>query len=348
MTTTAAQTLKIDYVKTIGIVNNAPVGRGFANPIDLALHADGRIFVLNRGAPVFTRVGVTTMDDDYLYEFASHGDGEGQLRLAAGITLSNDGSQVYVTDEYNHRVSVFNADFDNDKDTANSTFIKAFGAKGSGPGEFDGPTGIVADADDNLYITDQNNHRVQKITPEGRHLLSFGSEGNGDGEFNMPWGISLAPDGSVFVADWRNDRIQQFSADGEFIAKYGESGDGDGQFSRPSGVAIDADGNIYVTDWGNERVQALTADGSHVRTLRGEATLSKWALDFLAANPDEVETRKISNLTPELPPHLDTPHLISSQIEPYFWGPSSVNFDADGRMFITESSRHRIQVYQLG
>ena len=340
MTTSAAKTLKLEYVKTIGIVNNAPLGRGFANPVDLAVHADGRIFVLNRGAPVLTRVGVVTMDDDYLYEFSSHGDGEGQLRLAAGIALSNDGSSVYVSDEYNHRISTFDAD--------SGDFVRAWGTLGSEPGELNGPSGIAVDAEDNLYITDQNNHRVQKLTPDGRHLLSFGSEGSGDGEMNMPWGICVAPDGSVFVADWRNDRIQQFSADGEFIAKFGESGDGDGQFTRPAGVAVDSDGNIYVTDWGNERVQVLAGDGSHLMTLLGEATLSKWAYDFLAANPDEVETRKISNLTPELPPHLNTRHLISSQIEPYFWGPASVNFDNDGRMFVTESSRHRIQIYQLG
>ena len=344
MTTSAAQTLKLEYVKTIGIVNNAPVGRGFANPVDLAVRADGRIFVLNRGAPVFTRIGVINWDEDYLYEFSSHGDGEGQLRLAAGLALSNDGSKVYVSDEYNHRISTFDSD--------SGDFVKAWGSLGSEPGELNGPTGIAVDAEDNLYITDQNNHRVQKLTPEGRHLLTFGSEGgsagSGDGELNMPWGICVAPDSSVFVADWRNDRIQQFSAEGEFIATFGESGDGDGQFTRPAGVAVDADGNIYVADWGNERVQVLAGDGSHLMTLRGEATLSKWAYDFLAANPDEVETRKISDLIPELPPHFNTPHLISSQIEPYFWGPASVNFDNEGRMFVTESSRHRIQVYQLG
>ena len=132
---------------------------------------DGRIFVLNRGAPVFTRIGVINMDEDYLYEFSSHGDGEGQLRLAAGIALSNDGSQVYVTDEYNHRVSIFDSD--------SGDFVRAWGTHGSDAGEFDGPSGIAVDADDNLYITDQNNHRVQKVTPDGRHLLTFGSAGSG-------------------------------------------------------------------------------------------------------------------------------------------------------------------------
>ena len=340
MTTSAAKTLNINYIKTIGIVNNAPVGRGFANPIDIAKRPDGRIFVLNRGAPVFTRIGVVSMDDEYLYEFSSHGDGEGQLRLAAGIALSNDGSSVFVTDEYNHRISIFNSD--------SGDFVKAWGTFGSEPGDFNGPSGIAVDADDNLYITDQNNHRVQKLTPDGAHILSWGEHGNGNGEMNMPWGICVAPDGDIFIADWRNDRIQQFTADGEFIACYGESGDGDGQFSRPADVVVDADGNIYIADWGNERVQALAADGSHIITLRGEATLSKWARDFLAANPDEVETRKISDLTPSLPPHFNTPHLISSQTEPYFWGPASVNIDAENRLFVTESSRHRIQIYQIG
>ncbi len=336
MTSTITDTLTLQYLKTIGIVNNAPVGRGFANPVDLAAHPDGRIFVLNRGAPVFTRIGVVNMDEDYLFEFSAHGDDEGKLRLAAGIALN--AGEVYVTDEFHHRVSVFS-----DEDGG---FLRAWGAHGSAVGELDGPSGIAVDADGDLYIADQNNHRIQKFSADGRYLLGWGGFGKGDGELNMPWGVCVAPDGSVYVADWRNDRIQQFSADGEFIAKFGEPGDADGQFSRPAGVTVDTDGNIYVADWGNERVQVLAADGSHLLTLRGEATLSKWANDFLAANPDEVETRAMSDLTPELPPHLNTPHLISSQIEPYFWGPASVNLDGDGRLFVTESSRHRIQVYE--
>jgi DNA-binding beta-propeller fold protein YncE len=337
-TRSATRTLKLEYLKTIGIVNNAPVGRGFANPVDLAASSDGRIYVLNRGAPSFARVGVCNLDEDYLYEFGSHGDGDGQFRLATGIALDSQ-VRVYVTDEFHHRISVFDAD---------GKFLSKWGEYGGGDGQMDGPSGIDIDAQDNVYVVDQNNHRVQKFTTEGRFLGKWGEFGSGDGNLNMPWGVDAASDGFIYVADWRNDRIQKFTSDGQFVARFGRPGTGDGQLHRPSSVDVDPEGNIYVADWGNERVQVLAADGSPLLNLCGQATLSKWAKDFLAANPDEASTRDISNLIPELPPHLNTPYLISSQIEPYFWGPASVNLDSQGRMYVTETSRHRIQVYQKG
>jgi hypothetical protein len=49
---------------------------------------------------------------------------------------------------------------------------------------------------------------------------------------------------------------------------------------------------------------------------------------------------------PELPAHLNTPYHVSSQTEPYFWGPVSVSLDREGRLYVTETNRHRFQVYQ--
>ena len=109
---------------------------------------------------------------------------------------------------------------------------------------------------------------------------------------------------------------------------------------------MDAEGYIYVADWGNERVQLLAPDGAFLQSLRGEATVSKWAQEFLDVNPDESTTRDQSNLVPDLPSHFNTPYLVSTQTEPYFWGPASVTLDVDGRLYVTESSRHRVQVYQ--
>ena len=249
------QGVSMTYVKTIGIVNNGDNGRGFANPHAVALTGDGRIFVLNRCDPARAaaiRVGICTLDDEYLGEFGNgFGTGDGQFGLPVAMTFDSR-ERLYVTDEYLHRVSIFDS---------SGAFVSKWGVMGSGDGEMNGPAGIAIDADDNVYIADQNNHRIQKFTADGQYLAQWGEKGSGNGQFNMPWGLCAA-DGHVYVADWRNDRIQKFTSDGMFVTSFGSSGDGDGQFSRPSGVAVDADGNIYVADWGNERVQVLGADGA--------------------------------------------------------------------------------------
>jgi hypothetical protein len=111
-------------------------------------------------------------------------------------------------------------------------------------------------------------------------------------------------------------------------------------------VAVDPDGYLYIADWGNERLQVLGPDGSFQANLKGQATLSKWAEEFINVNPDEKETRAMANLIPHLPSHLKTPHHISSQTESYFWGPVSVKLDHAGRLYVVEANRHRVQVYQ--
>ena len=336
MTTTKKPSL--EYIRTFGGISGQPFGRGFADPVDLAFTKDGRILVLNRGPMVLglTRVGVYNWDEDFLYEFSSHGDSDGQLTLPTSIALDSR-ERVYVADEYNHRVSVFDL---------SGRFLGKWGEHGSGDGQMDGPAGLAFDAEDNVYLVDQHNHRVQRFTPEGRYLTSFGGFGNGEGQLNMPWGVALDPEGNVWVADWRNDRVQKFDPEGKFLTSYGESGDGEGQLSRPSSVAVDSEGYVYVADRGNERVQMLGPDGGHLVTLRGQATLSKWSKEFLEANPDEAEPRAASNLTPDLPPQFDTPSMVSWQTEALFWGPTSVNLDTEGRLFVTEVSRHRLQIYR--
>ncbi len=126
----------------------------------------------------------------------------------------------------------------------------------------------------------------------------------------------------------------------------GSSGDGEENLSRPSGVSVDSSGDVYVADWGNERIQVFGPNGEFKYTLRGEATLSQWAIDFFDSNPDEMEQRETSDLEPELPDHLATPYHISSQVEPFFWGPVSVHVDSEDKLYVVESNRHRIQVYE--
>ena len=150
----------------------------------------------------------------------------------------------------------------------------------------------------------------------------------------------------MYVADWGNNRIQKFSADGDFLTSYGTPGQGNGEFYRPSGVTVDGDGYIYIADWGNNRVQVLDPEGEFVINLRGEATLSAWAKEFMLANKEESNARNKANLEPEIHFFEDTSYEESSHIEKYFWAPISVKLDDAGKLYVIDSNRHRIQVYE--
>jgi len=334
--------VNIEYLKTIGYLNNGDNGRGFSNPSDLVVASDGRIFVLNRCDPERSkaiRVGVCNIDEDYLYEFGDgFGDGDTQFGLPVSIALDNSG-RLHITDEYFHRVTVFNYD---------GEFLDKWGVYGNNEGQFNGPSGIVFDSEDNVYIVDQNNHRVQKFTSGGRYILEWGGFGREHGQFNMPWGVDVDVDNNVYIADWRNDRIQKFASDGKFIAAFGSFPKDEVKFSRPSGVAVDDEGYIYVADWGNEAVQVLNPDGRFICKMRGQATLSKWAEDFFDSNLDEKIERDRSNLMPTEALDLTIdPYRVSSLTESYFWGPRSVTIDSNHKLYVTESNRHRFQVYQI-
>ena len=328
----------LTYDRTIGIV--AMEGRGFSNPVDIAFSSDDRIYVVSRTnslQPYGIRIGICDFESNYYGDFGSYGSDPGQFVWPSSVAFDSD-DNLYLVDEHNHRITVFDTE---------GGYIRHWGEHGSRDGQMDGPSGIAIEASGAVLVSDAYNGRVQRFTKDGEFVASFGSPGDGPGEFNMPWGVTLDGEGNIYVADWRNDRIQKFSPDnGEFIAAFGESGDGDGQFHRPSSVAVDDEGLIYITDWGNERVQVLGPDGEFLENLRGQATLSKWAMDFYAANSDEWEARQKANIMVTPGPDLETEHQVSARVEPYFWGPISVKFDRQGRLYVTESNRHRIQVYE--
>ena len=334
--TADSATFSLRYGLTLGLT--AMEGRGFSNPVDLAISSDDRIYVLSRTNPLQPegiRVGILNLDSEYFGDFGSYGSGDGQFVWPTALAFDSE-DRLYLADEHNQCITVF------DK---SGSYLSKWGVEGTADGELNGPSGLAFDADDNLYVVDHLNHRVQKFTAGGDWVLSWGLEGQEDGEFNLPWGITVGPDGNVYVADWHNDRIQKLSPEGRFLASFGETGDGDGQLNRPASVAVDPEGRIYVADWGNERVQVLGPDGGFIQSIRGEATLSKWAEEFMEANRAEAAARAASDLRPRLADDVDTPYEESARIEHYFWGPVSVKLDREGRLYVTETNRHRVQVY---
>mgnify|MGYP001008661216 CR=1 FL=1 len=77
-----------------------------------------------------------------------------------------------------------------------------------------------------------------------------------------------------------------------------------------------------------------------------EATVSKWAQDFLDTNKEEAAARSRSELDFPLEMFGDDPNEQSSHIERLFWGPTSITIDRHGHVYVVDSVRHRLQVYR--
>ncbi len=319
MLTTVAAGRVFDYSYCIGMYSQS--AQGFWTPQDFVLGQNGRIYVLSRGVEQLgQRVSKINFDHEFQGQFGSFGEEDGRFMWPRSIDLDQHG-RVYVSDEYLNRISVFDAE---------GAFRYHFGRSGSGEGELNGPSGIAFDSHDTVWVVDSLNHRVQNFSQIGEFRSSFGQQGSAGGEMEMPWGICIDRNDDIYVADWGNDRVQKFSRAGELLVRFEAVGNGVGSLKGPSGVAVDSDGDVYVTDWGNHRVQIYDASGRYITALVGDAQEpSPWHQTYLAGNPEYLKARRRADMEPEW----------------RFRRPVAVNVDADDRIIVLESARHRLQIY---
>jgi len=94
--------------------------------------------------------------------------------------------------------------------------------KGTGDRQFDSPGSVTADIEDNIYVADTGNNRIQKFDSSGKFIAKFGIKGANIGEFISPSDMSSDYDGNLYVADTGNNRIQKFDSSVTFISKWGE------------------------------------------------------------------------------------------------------------------------------
>jgi RHS repeat-associated protein len=151
--------------------------------------------------------------------------------------------------------------------------------------KFNHPAGLTIDGSGNIYVADQSNHAIRKITPAGNvsTLAGNGIIGSTNGigsaaRFNNPTGVALDASGNVFVADYANNMIRKITA-GDVVATVAGStttGNFDATgvaalFQRPYGLVLDGAGNIYVADRGNHKIRKINTAGQ-VTTLAGSGT----------------------------------------------------------------------------
>ena len=323
-----------DFSRVVG--RNSDLGTGFTYPVGVACGKGDVVYVLNRGyerwplqpwerTHLGARVSKVTIgnepeDEEFVLAISKSGIGEDELLWPAGLALDSQ-ENVYVTDEWLNRVSIF----DNE-----GNFLASWGSAGAADGQIDGPSGITINQQGDLYIVDSRNHRVQKFTKEGGFLGQWGTFGSEDGQFDTPCGINIDGQGSIYVADHKNNRVQKFSSDGQYLATFGSYGAGKGQLHRPADVAVDAEGDVYVCDWANDRVQIFGPDGRFVTSLIGDAQeYSKWAR--LSTNPEKMKRSREAR-RPEAAWR--------------FSFPAGITFDQTrDRILIADSQRGRLQIY---
>ncbi len=244
------------------------------------------------------------------------------LTGATGIVSDGSGG-AYIADRANHRilritsagvVSTFAG-------SGVAGFLNASGASA----QFENPTGLARDALGNLYVADEANHRIRKITSGGAVTTFAGSgvAGFNDGaaasaKFLYPTGVAVDAAGNVYIADMGNHRIRQVSistGDVTTLAGTGVSGvtaDGSAstaQFSSPRGLAVNAAGtHVWVADTGNQRIRLILAGSAF--SIAGDGT---------AAFADGLGN--------------------SAQ----FSSPTGITVDADGIAYVSDSGNHRIR-----
>lgn len=112
----------------------------------------------------------------------------------------------------------------------NGKFIKSFGKRGIGNGEFIGPQFLAVDSYGNIYVSDFGNARIVVLSPAGEPLFTFGKKGGLFSGFTAPSGIAIIDDliyaadalkGAVYIFDTAGNYVQELLPEGSL--KYIES-----------------------------------------------------------------------------------------------------------------------------
>jgi hypothetical protein len=251
------------------------------NPQTLAFDAAGNLYIADPPTNKVRKITPAGIISTYAGTgVAGHSGDSGaatsaQLNYPAGVAVDASGN-VYIAEANNEDIRKVTP-------SGTITTIAGNGTRGyAGDGglatsaEFQQPGGLAVDSLGNVYVADQSNNRIRRITPVGT-ISTVAGNGNtgstGDGgaatsaELNAPLGVALDNAGNLYIADLSNSRVRKVNAQGTIstlagTGAQGFSGDGGPAASAvlndPFGLGVDASGNVYIADTYNNRIRKVT------------------------------------------------------------------------------------------
>lgn len=269
----------------------------FNKPSDVSLSKNGVIYVVdgvNAKIKAFNRKG------KFLYSVGRKGSGRSEFRSPLGIDVDHEG-RLYIADSGNQRVQILEAKggfiteiklprhnghpadptdvavddlnnkcyiVDNDNhqilayDLSKLELIKTFGSYGAGRDRFRYPFFIALGKEQNLYVVDVINTRVQVLNSEGLFIAEIGRWGVEKGEFFRPKGVAIDKNNRVYVSDSYMGVIQVFESTGDFYAALGDPTTGRvKKFRTPMGLFIDHENRLYVVETLANKVSVFQLEG---------------------------------------------------------------------------------------
>ncbi|WP_353571574.1 choice-of-anchor D domain-containing protein [Candidatus Albibeggiatoa sp. nov. BB20] len=242
------------------------------------------------------------------------------------------------------------------------SFLFSWGEQGEQPEQFDNPTRLTQDSEDNIYVLDKDNFRIQIFDSQGELLQILGEEGEQLGQFINPIDIAVDNAGTIYVLDSEIPRIQMFDIEGTLLRQWEAKNNAFiAELINPQAIEIDDNGYVYVLDTGNFRIIVFTPDGDFYYEFGQkydfeDPELSEEEGRFI--NPVDIAFNKEQRLIYVIDTEknyiqyfsVDGEYLgyfgsESELEETKFVQPSSINVDEYNNLYFTDTETHLIQKF---
>jgi sugar lactone lactonase YvrE len=303
---------------TAGYADGAAHVAMFKYPDGIAVDNAGNVFVGDSGNYRLRKISpdgtVSTIAGDGTQGFADGVAGAAKFNGIDDLVVDAFGN-IYVSDFYNNRIRKITSS--GDVSTFAGSGVSGFADGNSATAQFKNPAGLIIDGVGNMYVADQNNNRIRRIS--GGQVTTIAGDGvagyvDGNalsGRFDYPTDVAIVGQ-DIYVVDNWNNKIRKISGNQVSTVSGSNYGFADGtlssaKFYNPLQLATNNLGDLFVTDTMNNKIRKIS--GNQVSTLSGSV------LGF--SDGDAVNAK--------------------------FFNPNGIAVDNLGNLYIADTGNHRIR-----